>query len=149
LSPRRVAQEAAKAGWREDRLSSKTIEDVIQETDKGPPPTTPWLKADTSVTFEVKSPRAGTVDVHFCGSQVSFIRFSYEIAAEERNRTINTAMSRMNALGDTTVKEEELSYRLVYQPNKRGHVAFTVYKTIKDQRGFRVWDDVYDSTSCY
>ena len=148
MSPRRVAQEAARLGWRESSASSRTIEDIIQENDNTPPAMR-WHKVGSLVIFDVDRPRIGTLTLNFCGKQLSSVRLSYEIAESEYLKVVTDAKVRLIALGKINEKKVELSYRVDYRPYQWGYVGFTAYKVIKGVSGFHVWEDVFDSTMCY
>lgn len=137
MTPRRIAQEVNKYGWVEDEYTTQTLEDLIQkDVDRA------------RVSFDINQPKKGNIEIHFCRSKARFIRFSGKISESEVTGYIEHAKGYLNSLGHLKEKKDDLSYTMYYEPNRWANVSFTVYKYVKGQRDYDVWESVTDSTFC-
>jgi len=57
-------------------------------------------------------------------------------------------MNRLKSFGTVSEMTEELSHLLYYAPNSLANVSYTIFKYVKGQTGFDVWESVTDSTLC-
>jgi hypothetical protein len=137
MTPRRVAQEAAANGWTEDTYSLQTLEDIIRQN-----------TGRAQVGFNISKPKNGDVQVHFCNSKARFIRFHGKVREDEAADFVATAMNRLKSFGTVSEKTEELSHLMYYAPNSLANVSYTIFKYVKGQTDFDVWESVTDSTLC-
>jgi hypothetical protein len=138
MTPRRIAQEVTAFGWTEDKYSTQTLEDIIQQ----------GTGSDAHIGFNIAKPRSGVVLIHFCNSKARFIRFESTVGEDESADYMKAAKLRLQSLGNVHVKQDELSYSMSYSPNSQAFVSFTVYKVVPGQRGFYIWEDVADGGMC-
>jgi hypothetical protein len=137
MTPRRVAQEAVANGWTEDTYSLETLEDIIRhESDRA------------QIGFKISRPKRGDLEVHFCNSKARFVRFHGKIREDEAAEFVAAAMKRLVPLGKVSEKTEELSHLMYYAPNSLANVSYTIFKYVKGQTDFDVWESVTDSTFC-
>lgn len=109
------------------------------------------IKKDTdraNISFDTKQPKNGSIEIHFCRSKARFIRFHTKISESEINVYVEQAKKYLNSLGPLKEKRDELSHTMYYEPNRWANVSFTVYKYVKGQRDYDVWESVTDSSFC-
>jgi hypothetical protein len=138
MSARRVLAEVQKHRWTYGRVSTDTLEDIIE---KNP--------SVTSVYLDLNEPETGdppllfptnSIAVHFAWDnakqlRVVMIRHTYSVAATKYAAILEAAKSHLSSLGEfkeTISEAPQFEHRLTYQKVDRSYIMYQLIKRSKD-----------------